>query len=439
MLIYYFLILQAASKIYCYDVELEGVVKVGQDFLKALDDGSAFVKKMNLPFNFRSKGKLPKKALGSAVMRAITANQNEEHFRTDSNTQPDIQIEECIDHFKKIGNESLHAIGKKIITDLAINMDIGLMLKTASGDYHTSMQNYNDVVSKENIKSTLDREFVYLDVVETSNGLLYSIERKLLNDIIANKTDVLFDNSVEAMNEKIYKHSVQEKKNKVKFICEKYKVCRHYPAFTDYCADLITEILKLTDKKFTAIIEILRIIIKENKGFFEKVMEKEEKYLIIKKLESLSTDLFQMKEFFAVLRGVITQRFKAVSSSEKSLKSRTIATRILLDIVDKALSGDEDLLAIDFDNSVSALRSWEDGVRQNIHGIYEDFAKNLFRIMQFNLTKNARKEMKILIQAIMGKIDEDDKFVQNLFVNGSKYVKGEDFHPFIDNLDAYHI
>uniref|UniRef100_A0A2A4JAM5 Uncharacterized protein n=1 Tax=Heliothis virescens TaxID=7102 RepID=A0A2A4JAM5_HELVI len=414
-------------------------MKVGADFLRTLNQQADFVQRMNEPFNFKSKGKLPKKVFGSEVIRAFTGNQENQKFRSDdkkpTNGSPTSQIHECMRHLQKKGNETLHDIGKQIITNLNISMNIDSMLKASSGDYFTTMQNYNKVASKQRYNTTLDREFVYLDMVETSNSLLYSIERKLLNDIISNQTNVS-DTSIKTLNEKIYKHSVLKKKDNIKYICRKFDVCRHYPAFTDYCADLISEILKLTDKKFTAVIEISKRILKENKDFFEKVTENEDRDLIIKKLQYFSTDLFAMKEFFAVLRTVITQRFKAVSTADNTLKKRTLATRILLDIVDKSLSGDEDLLAIDFDNSVSALRSWAGGVRRDIDGIYEDFAKNLFRIMGFNLTKGARKEMKILIQIIMREIEEDDKFVQNLFINGSKYVKGEDFHPLIDTLDA---
>lgn len=336
------------------------------------------------------------------------------------------RLEEFMKYLQKSGKDTIERISEQITADLGIKKNITPILIVVTNDYKNMLQNYYDYVQKD--LSDEDRDLVYLDLVETSCRLLFEEEKKLLNDIIMHENNN-HHGSFKKITKELLKRSYIYKREKRRYVCENYKVCKEYPAVSDYGAELISEILMLNDKRVLKLFEILSKILKQKDKIFSRISEKEDRKLIGEKLSGFSTDLFDTKEFLAFVRGIITQRFRPVTSGSEEFKTKIKATRILLDIVDKALNSEDDVIAIDRDNCIKAIKNWAADQRDDIEDILGEFVQNLIVRLNHNLTKNARNEIKILIKAIMRQSTKD---FEHLLKSGSKYLQGKDFHSDVD-------
>lgn len=398
-------------------------MRVGKDFLRTLSEQVSFGDKYNLPMplSFMSRGHLPRKTLGDAVLRAAIEINETNHKMYVNNTN------EYVKHLQQKGTITLRAVAHQIKKEISPKMNLSYILEAVTDDYVTMMSNYHTFLMSEAAETQIDKELTFLDLIETSSRMLYAEERKLLNDALGEANKIVNNTSVQALNEKIYKRSVKDKMDEINHICTNYDVCRMYPAFSDYGADFISELLKLNEKKFKLFMDQSIKVIKKHEGFLETLMEKEDRELMCRKLKPYYTDTFGMKEFLAVSRAVMTQRFKLFQTSHQKLKMRTKAMRILLDIIDKALGMEEDVLAIDFETTMAALRSWAGGARHHIHDIFGEFTSHLIRQLEHKLTKTARKEISCLVELVVRGGTEKTDMYQRLFKYGSRYVSNKDF------------
>ncbi|CAD0204663.1 unnamed protein product [Chrysodeixis includens] len=396
-------------------------MKVGKDFLSTLSEQIPFGEKYDLPMplSFMSRGHLPRKTLGDAVLRAAIEINETNHKMYVSN------VNEYVKHLQKKGSTTLKGVANLIKAEISPNMNLTNLVKTMTDDYVTALANYHIYLINDTPETQIDKESTFLDLIEMSNRMLYGEERKLLNDALV-QANVKNASIVQSLNEKIYKRSVKVKKEEMFHICNTYDVCRIYPAFSDYCADFISEILKLEEDKFKLFLDYILEIVKNHEGFLETLTEKEDRELMSMKLKSYYSDIYGMKEFFAVSRAVMTQRFKTFETSNQKLKMRTKAMRILLDIIDKALSMEDDVLDIDFKTTMSALRSWAGGLRENIQDIFREFANHLIRELEFKFTRTARDEISCLVELVVRGGTEKTDMYQRLFKYGSTYVSNKD-------------
>ena len=390
----------------------------------------------SFPLDIAGKGDLPavipkdvKPMLTNAVMRAFSRRlaflkDNVENKTSDP-------LKEFTNHLLEKGTKTIKYIATEIVSDLNITINITAMLEVATYDYTNTIENYYEFVKKSQNES--DRDLLYLDMVETSCRLLYHVEKKLLTDIIMHVNYDARSDEYKNMTHKLLKQSKEDRKEIMQYVCDKYQVCRAYPAFTDYFADLVSEIVILDDKRFRVILESLTKTIKQNEKIFANFMEKKDRELIADKLRRIP-NTYAFKDLFFVARSVLNQRYKTIISGSEEFKNTTRSTSIILDIIDKALTSEENVLAIDFDNSVQAIRGWSADKRHDIDKYLDEFVTSFLRRLNHNLTKNARQELKVLIKTIMrgGNTPDDEIQRRSLFKSGSKYVKGKDFHPDVD-------
>ncbi|KAJ8711574.1 hypothetical protein PYW08_008528 [Mythimna loreyi] len=442
MIIFSLFVLHVLPAAFCYDIELQGKVKLANQYLAALRQPPEFVNLLLrfLPEKLVGKGKLPKllRSLETAAnpyMRVRVSNETQETIAqmrnqiTDSPKQtqkPKLQMSHFLNYLQDMGSRVIREISTEIIKDLNIKNNITSIIAITTNDYKNMLQNYYDYVKKT--ESDANRDSLFLDMVETSTRLLFEEEKKLLNDIVMQESQNDHKNFKKITNE-LVKRSYLYRRQVMNYLCEEYKVCKEYPVISDYGAEIISEILMLDDIRFVTVLEILSKIFKQNEKIIERFTENEDRRLIMEKLQDSTKDLFTTREYFAMVRAMITQRFKPITTGSTEFKTKIEATRILLDILDKALNVEDDVIIIDIENSLQAIRSWAAHERDDIEKILDEFLKNLIMRLEHNMTKNARKEVKYLITGLLRKQTEA---FYHLMKVGSKYLKGKDFHPDID-------
>lgn len=378
-----------------------------------------------IPIDVAGKGKLPgvlPQSVEPVIMRAMMRAFSRRDDTNNTTTDP---LKQFMNYLQKKGIKKLDIIASLMIVDLNITRNITPMLEVVTNDYLNLMQNYYEFVKKNQNES--ERDLLYLDMVETSCRSLYNEEKKLLNDIIMHENLDAQGENYQKMAHELLRLSKKDRKQVMRYVCETYQVCRTYPAFSDYLADLMSDVIILDDKRFRVILEALSRILQQNEKVFAKFAEKTDIELIGERLRSFP-DTYAVKEFFGVVRSVLKQRYKTVSSGNEEFKAKTKATSIILDIIDKAFTTEDDLIAIDFDNTIQAIRHWSANRRLEIEALLEEFARSMFRRLNHNLTSHARRELKVLIKTVMRGTQDDEGYRRSLFKSGSKYVKGKDFY-----------
>ncbi|XP_022815636.1 uncharacterized protein LOC111348928 [Spodoptera litura] len=425
MLIISLIIFHAISASFCYDVEIEGVLKLGKEILRVLDRNEYIANNLTLANQISSKGKLPSMSNNMVESAAERSRVNI------INNKFTMHLEEFTLYLGKQGEKAIEKMGKQILYDLKLsNKNITSLVNTISNNYVTLLHQYYVFLNQDISVALVENDFLYLDMIDTYCRLLYNGETKLLSDIVMNNTVEL--KTIEVINTKISRHIIVEKKEKLNYLCKKYKVCKEYSTFTDRCRDLISQLLLLPEAKFQDFVEIMSDILKKHSDVLEDVAEKKDRKLILLKLKHISSNIFSMKEFLAVLRAVISPKFRSVTTTDKVQRHQTIAARILFEIIDKALNTDDNVLEIDFDNTISSIDQWSNDVTEDVEAL-PAFVDITMRIFKYRITKNARKEIKVLITTILGQETRDHQTFHYLFTDGSKYVRGGDFNFDVDD------
>ncbi|KAH9644493.1 hypothetical protein HF086_006026 [Spodoptera exigua] len=431
MLIKSLLIFHAISVSLCNDIQLEDVLKVSKELLKVLNRNQNIANKLSLPGDFASRGKLSSFSRAKSAPQKTNVNHLSEKYYS-----PD--LEDFTFQLKQTGMKTFEKIGKQILYELNLSdKNITDLVRAVNDDYMTRLNNYYNFVTEHNTLVLIEKDYLYLDMVDTYCRLLQNGEEKLLNDIIMRYQTEPQNTTTQAINDKMKKNMIIEKKRKLNDLCDKYQVCKEYSTFINRLGDVINQILELPNDKFNIFIKILSNIIKNHTDVLEIAMEKEERNIMLSKLYDISRDVNSVKEFLAVLKSVISQRNKIISKTDTNQKLRTLATRILFDIIDKALDSDDDnILDIDFNIIISAIDRWandDDDDDDSIRALSE-FVDNTIRRLKYKMTRIARKEINILITTILGRTTRNDPTFDYLFTYGSKYVKGNDFFFDVDDM-----
>lgn len=404
-------------------------MRAGKEFLRTLNKYSVFGGKLlPNPLSNASKAELPKQTLTETVMK-VTSNSpnNIKQVKLDP-------LQEYIEHLKKLGTKNINYIGEQIKKYTRPKKNIDIMLKTVIDDYVTMLQSYYLFVTEDKTDSIIDKEYLFLDVMETSNKLLYGEEMKLLDNSIMGLNIYSLNNSFNNMYSKIHRQVLKNKKEEIQYICSTYDVCRLYPGFSDYCAGLIYEILKLPENKSNLFLATLATTLKLNENFFATISEKEDRELILATSQRFTDYTIALRQFLENMRAGISQRFKILHGGDKDLEMRSKALRILIDIIDRALSLDAEIISIDIDIIVHELKAWSSGARETISHIVKEFVNHVIRILDHNLSKNTRKEISVLIELITRSSTTNMEVYQELFKYGSKYVQGNDIDASFDGL-----
>lgn len=424
-----------------FDIEVEGVVRLKNGFLDSFanlpnnDDIE-----LPHPISVRSKPNPQKIISRSTIMRANTVGMN----RSD-------EFLEFVNHIKSKGVTALKSIAKQVFKGMKLKKTFTRQIETVTDDYKTAIQNYLEHVMGEKTRFKINEELLFLDMVETACRLLYREQKKILNFAITaakliqninktdnstnkeantklNKTKISLEEDIQSMSQIIYRQGVITKREELRHICNKYDICRPYPAFTDYLADFIVEIVKLSDEKLKTFVKAFRFIGQTNEEFLNSLIDKDDmETVIVPHLSELLNNINGFQETLLLLRGHLTQRFKIISSPNLKMKIRTQAVRILLDIINQAFQYEnDDIIAMEFDTAVKNIRSWNNGHRHFPESSVILLFTSNFQILNYNLSADAKSEIKVLTETLIRGSSKNIELFSKLFSEGSKYVKGED-------------
>uniref|UniRef100_A0A2A4J937 Uncharacterized protein n=1 Tax=Heliothis virescens TaxID=7102 RepID=A0A2A4J937_HELVI len=329
-------------------------------------------------------------------------------------------VKQLIDHLNEKAKQVFQNMGTLILTDLNVKKNITPILEFAIHDFITMLKTHYDLKSSDGTFSMEDRGSIYEDLVEASGQLLYSGGNAILLEITSNQNLNSQNKSVELLHDKIFTLSVEGQKEEMKYVCATFSVCKEYPKFTDYAEKFMGEIINLSDVKFQRFVAILISILKKHEDFFASVTEKEDRQFII---SELSKNWAALRYYFVVARELMVQKFKGnLNDGEEEIIVKNRAMWIIMEIINKALSTEEDLLTVDLESSLSALKKWGRDEDRDINSTWEVFLKRVIKVLDYNLSSTARKEMSLLIKAMVRGVA--DVVVIDMLLLGSKYVQG---------------
>lgn len=336
-------------------------------------------------------------------------------------------IDDFIEYMSQGGSKRLVTVSKNIKNILKIEKGTNRRLKLADVEY---LQNLKGIVAhalKQNSTTDFDREILLLSIIESSNKLLYSVSRNFLNAVVDGYESELSKDDVRAVTEAIYSDNIKYKKTDFKYICKELKLCRPFPGYSDYFADLTSEMLQMSDSKLHKILMNSIKAGRTKRDFFESVLGVD----LAANIGTLVQNTFggnvtRARQVMSVFRGVISKRYTWISNKKEELKLKTTAIRVLLDIIDKLYDTDgEEIVAMHFDSTVKALRTWERGVRNDLETILFNVINYSVDTLKHYLDTVSKNEIRILSQTIVYGTYNVTPEYDYLFYSGSKLTNLE--------------
>lgn len=331
-------------------------------------------------------------------------------------------IDDFIEYISQKGSQRLVTVSKNIKNILKIEKGTNRRLKLADVEY---LQKLKEIVAhalKQKSSTDFDREILLLSIIESANKLLYSVSRNFLNTVVDGHETILPKEDVRAVTEAIYSDNIRYKKADFKYICKELKLCRPFPGYSDYLADLTSEILQMSDSKLRKILRKIILAGHTKRDFFKSVLGAD----LAANMGTLVNntfdgDLAYARQVMSVLRGVISKRYTWISNKKQDLKLKTTAIRVLLDIIDKLYDTDgEEIVAMHFDSTVKALRDWEGGMRNDLETILFNVINYSVDTLKHYIDTVSKNEIRILSQTIIyGPYNVTPEY-DYLFYSGSK-------------------
>lgn len=320
-----------------------------------------------------------------------------------------------------------------------IQADKKEILSNTTEKYFAKIIKYYRFLDKLTLNNEIDLDYVYLDMIETSNKILYHTALYMLHNMIAIGNVDKANLDLDTLEKTLKRATLDEKKVEIQFLCKMVDICRHYPAYSDHFANLIEMLCNLPLNKLNQIAEIMEKFIRKHSKEFKTIMRPEMANAIGLKLELLSEDIKELREFLLFIRKLIVNSYKVFSGlrdEEMLIKSK--ALRILLDIIDKAFDQNgEDFMDIEYDTTIRLVRQWGDGYKHDIESLLKCFFGEIVHVIKHVLSPRAKQEFQVLLEIICkGEILYKDIF-NELFFKGSKFMNEEDdiFEEFGDLID----
>lgn len=398
-----------------YATESEKLLRMEKEFFKRLVN---LQKKLDTESQ-HTKSKVTKKySLTSGKITNSVSNNNTRN------------LTKYLEHMKRRGIKTLEYIGKNIMDQMKQDY-MNKKINAAKIIYRKRLQNYFKYITGPNSLIS-NQDFILVDICELACRILYQQQRKILTHIIdsTNLTNNAFNNdakeysasvensvdiitgqssqvnqlnSIKNITETIFSYNTDLRTNEIKYICQKYKLCRPYPGFTDYCGYFLSEILRLPSSQFAKITKLFAIVLQIDANVLDFVSEITD----YDKFKAVLDDTFQntnsFKRKLELLKVVFTQKFAIVCKPELDLNMRAPATRILLDVIDRLFEGKMHTdFVTHFDVTVSEIRRWANNERTaigvDVGGIAEAFFTVLNEMLQSE--KTDREHLQILIAMI---------------------------------------
>lgn len=336
-------------------------------------------------------------------------------------------IDDFIEYISQRGSKRLVTVSKNIKNILKVEKGTNRRLKLADVEY---LQKLKEIVAhalKQNSTTDFDREILLLSIIESSNKLLYSVSRNFLNAVVDGYESALPQDDVRAVTEAIYSDNIRYKKTDFKYICKELKLCRPFPGYSDYFADLTSEILQMSDSRLHKILMNAIKAGQTKRDFFESVLGVDLAANIGTLVQNtFGGDVTRARQVMSVFRGVISKRYTWISNKKEELKLKTTAIRVLLDIIDKLYDTDgEEIVAMHFDSTVKALRTWERGMRNDLETILFNVINYSVDTLKHYLDTVSKNEIRILSQTIIYGTYNITPEYDYLFYSGSKLTNVE--------------
>lgn len=338
-----------------------------------------------------------------------------------------LHIFDCVKYLKiKVEQRVINDMKTTFNKYLRFNKDISSILRNGSSEFSTTLDDYIAKHIERIPNVNLDIEFFIVDIMYTANKMLCNFQNKTLNEIMEKYDREIFYPNLQTTFAQLSAKNMEYKKQDMEYICSMYNLCRSYPGFTDYLADLIEGILILLPRdKMLIITKIVVKFFNVKIHFFKRIMYEDVLNKTAKKLDNLAKNIFNIKELLNVLRTIIRDKHTFAYNDRESSKNITRSIRILLDIIDKVFdNGGNEMIAINFDNLFNGIKNWSDGDRDDIEKLLALFMNYLVDTLNHNFTHNTRKEIKVLTAVVMERPSCDSFVADYLFTKGSKFVRG---------------
>lgn len=414
---------------HCYGIELEGRLRVDEGSMKKIN--SEISKSRNMLSNLAPLGllamPLKNKWLSPSTnfRRSAASTSNTRRSKNNHNSA----IENFLSHMKMRGFETLTSILKYIKEQLETKHGNSILQMTIY-NYELIFNNTINNVFKEKAYFDVDKEFLFINIIETADILLRDESKKMLNKIIEHHNISPANDDLRIIMETISRKNLEDKKRDFEYICSKFDICRTYPGYIDYFADFTSEILKLSDQNLKLFVDALTEVIVIEKDYIDALLDKNTVAELRDRFNILIEDnIHDVRESVSVLRGIITHRHKFIRSQHSALKIKTKAIRLLMDIIDKTFELSEEQLATEFDIITKSLRDFVAGFRVDIEMILFRFVQYTLQTVKSQWDKVAMEETKVLLEIILyGKSVNKDVHI-SLFTKGSNYVLENSYNP----------
>lgn len=451
------------SRSFCFDLEIEGAIHFGKDLIRRFGNDilplelNALEPPQNRPAvhlmaaepqkpvlrvdnNIANKHNV--EAVNDGTVSAIngilkTDRTHEIMIQPTKNPLTGIPDHEFRFDLKnklsKNGSLKLKMLAYFIKNHLHPSPHIDSVLRNSTNNYLAKVNIYYDFISKKPIMYEIDKEFLILDMIESTNKILLNEAKRLLNYIIEESNADGSQIDVLMLMHKIENTVLEEKKDELRYVCKILKVCRPYPGYSDHLADLLSELLKLNDNSFKDIIKNFNETITIKRNFFKTIMRENVYNKISSKLITSLNHIAFMREVFSILRSVITQRHKIFKSDSLVVTVKTKAVRILLDLIDKAFDfNDDEVNYIEIKNSINSYKQWAIGERTDVGMITKKLIYNAVEILNYNWSKGTKEEVKVLTEVIFTGDTKNMDVYDNLFTKGSALIRDEEIHEHAD-------
>lgn len=428
-----------------YDLELEGAVHFGKDLLRSFSNDLPPLKLDAL------EGPIPEERLAqlmaSEPFKRIHRNRMDKETDKDGKPPKILKMgntyEMIIESTKKPSNMKIDdkfrlnvkneltskgALRLKILAYYIKNRlesyaDVTPILKNATEDYISSVQTYYEFINKKPIMYEIDKEFIVLDMIETTNTLLMNVAKKLLDATIKRISSSTSHIDMLHLVEKIKITVMEEKQDQLRYVCKSLNVCRPFPGFCDHTADLLSELLQLNDGNFMDIINQFNEALSKKNTFFKTITNDNVFDIVSTKLKTSIANTAYMREFVSILRSVITQRHKMFKSESSVIKVNTKAVRILLDVIDKAFEANGDILnSMEIQNTINSYKQWSTGERNDLDLITKKFVYNAVEVLNYGWGKGTKEEVKVLTDVLFAGTTKNKAVHDYLFKKGSNLI-----------------
>ncbi|KAJ0172394.1 hypothetical protein K1T71_012367 [Dendrolimus kikuchii] len=369
-----------------FDIELEGVIRMGDEFLESLNkDVQEYhsvqkeLKDKNKSVDYRKSDKVREPALPVI---------NKDKFYA-------VAI-----YLQQNGYERLKALDKTINDKLGIKANLNSYSEKASRKLNAEIFNYVNETLQRNLTNVIDREFMVIDLIETSNKLLHSALKDLLA-VITSLYKVRYLKNMKQVSDNIHKDVVSEKKDNFWYICNKFSICRPYPAFSDFFGDLMVVIIKTNLTDFKQLFTTVKKVLEAKYAFIENMIHASIYKEVVEKVNTLVNEPVNLRNLLLYLRSVIIKRHKLIDTEVEIFKIKAKAVKIIIDIFDRAFDSDGfEIVELNLNVVIDGLEAWKMRQRSDFQRIVILFVNYVLDTLKSNLTPYILEEIKTLTEVI---------------------------------------